>query len=101
MYEINNYDDAHATAYKLLNLVTEKLGYVNYHITQLIKWSWQEQPAIQQINFVIIYDKEFTFTVSKHYKDMFNDEWYNSAAETIAAWLLLQRGVSKTKSKAS
>ncbi len=101
MHKINGYKDAHANAYRLLNLVVEKLEDVDYSIVRLIKWSWQEQPAIQQTNFVIIYDKEFTFTVSKHHKDMFNDEWYHSAAETIAAWLLLQRGVSKTKSKAS
>ena len=101
MHKINSYESAHACAYKLLNLVVEKLGDVDYHIVRLIKWSWQEQPAIQQTNFVIIYDKEFTFTVPKHHKDMFNDEWYNSAAETITAWLLLQRGVSRTKSKKS
>lgn len=100
-YKINSYESAHATAYKLLNLVVEKLEDVDYTIVRLIKWSWQEQPAIRQTNFVIVYNNEFTFTVSKHHKDMFNDEWYHSAAETISAWLLLQRGVSKIKSKRS
>ena len=99
--KINSYEDAHAKAYRVLNLVVEKLGDVDYHIVRLIKWSWQEFPEIQQINFVIVYNNEFTFTVSKHPKDLFNDEWYNSAAETIAAWLLLQRDVSRTKSEAS
>ena len=97
-YTINSYEDAHATAYRLLNLVVEKLGNVDCHIVQFIKWSWQEHPETQQTNFVIIYNKEFTFTVSKHHKDMFDNEWYHSAAEDIAAWLLLQRGESKIKS---
>ena len=101
MQTINSYEEAYANAYRLLNLVVEKLEDVDYTILQFIKWSWHEQPAIRQTNFVIVYNNEFTFTVSKHHKDMFNDEWYNSAAETIAAWLLLQRGVSKTESKAS
>ena len=96
-HKINSYESAHASAYRLLNLVVDKLGNVDYHIVRLIKWSWQEQPAIRQTNFVIVYDKEFTFTVSKHHKDMFDDEWYDSAAEAIAAWLLLQRGVSRGK----
>ena len=95
--EINSYESAHAAAYKLLNLVVEKLGDVDYHIVRLIKWGWQKHPEIHQTNFVITYDKEFTFTVLKHDKDMFNDEWYHSAAEAISAWLLLQRGVSRTR----
>lgn len=100
-HRINSYEDAHANAYRLLSLVVENLGGVGYNVVRLIKWSWQEQPAIRQTNFVIVYNNESTFTISKHNKDMFNDEWYHSAAEEISAWLLLQRDVSKTKSKRS
>ncbi len=99
MYEINNYDDAHAKAYEILNRVTELLD-DNYTIIQLIKWRWEKTPDHWQLCFVIEY-RGFTFCVMKNDSDMFTKEWYHSAAETIAAWLLLQRGVSKTKSKAS
>lgn len=92
-FTVNNYDAAHSHAYKILNMVQDMLG-DDHPLVCLIRWEWEPILENAQTRFTVKYKGNF-YSVVKNDSDMFDREWYQSTAEEITAWLLLQKGVSK------
>lgn len=93
MFTVNNYDSAHSHAYKVLNMVQAMLG-DKHTLVHAIAWEWEPILEKAQMRFTVKY-KGNMYSIVKNDNDMFDAEWYQSAAEEITAWLLLQRGAPK------
>lgn len=86
---MNDFDEANAHAYRVLNLVQDRLG-DKYPLLHPLRWDWKLIDQTFQWEFTVQFRGNY-YTVNRAHMDMFESEWYESAAEEIVAWLLLQR----------
>lgn len=89
---LENYNDAHAHAYRILNKVEERLG-DDRDLLSLVKWDWRHDLERMGWWFVVTHKGNDTgfFKVDTVVCD---DKFYTECADTVAAWLLLQKTLS-------
>lgn len=96
-----SYDEAHATAYRVLNRVESLLKNTDAgELLGLVKWRWQQVVDKNVYELIVSIRKQriaITYpAMTLKQMDAFTQQWVDEAAEEIVAWMLLMKDTRKS-----